>query len=37
MMKKMTVCLWLEGWDADCITELQGEAFTFELGMSSSI
>lgn len=37
MMKKMTVYLWLEGWDADCITELQGEAFTFELGMSSSI
>ncbi len=37
MMKKITIYLWLEGWDADCITELQGEAFTFELGMSSSI
>lgn len=37
MMKKMTIYLWLEGWDADCITELQGETFTFELGMSSSI
>lgn len=36
-MKKITVFLWLEGWDADCIDEIKGEKFTLELGMSSIV
>lgn len=34
-MKKFTAYLWLEGWDADCVTELQGSKFTFGLEMES--
>ena len=34
-MKKFTAYLWLEGWDADCVTELSGSKFTFGLEMES--
>ncbi len=36
-MKKFTAYFWLEGWDADCITELQGSKFTFSLEMESIV
>ncbi len=36
-MKKFTAYLWLEGWDADCVTELSGSTFSFGLEMETII